>query len=33
VRELIANFETLWQTAMAHMQKDLADVKDAVENQ
>ncbi len=31
--ELIASFETLWQTAMEHAEKHLTDVKEALENQ
>ena len=31
--ELIATFETLWQTAMEHAEQQIADVKEALENQ
>src|ERR1700733_9122325 len=31
--EVIVTFETLWQTAMEHAEKHLADVKVALENQ
>lgn len=31
--ELIASFETLWQTAMEHAEKHLSDVKEALESQ
>ncbi len=31
--ELIASFETLWQTAMEHAEKHLTDVKEALESQ
>lgn len=32
-KELIASFETLWQTAMEHAEKHLTDVKEALESQ